>query len=121
MENDKVIAIILELLGNKKAKASKPVGSELIGKWVIVRTLSAGVHFGQLSERRGQEVVLTSARRIWNWYGAKTLNEMSVAGVDATRSKIAQTIPYQLLTQAIEVIPCSAEAIANLQVAKWTA
>ena len=121
MENDKVLAIILELLGNKKSKTTKLVGSELIGQWVLVRTLSAGVHFGKLSERRGQEVSLTSSRRIWNWYGAKTLSEMSIAGIDVSRSKIAQEIPYQLLTQAIEVIPCSADAIANIKGAKWTA
>ena len=35
----------------------------MIGKQVIVRTYSAGVHFGRLVERDGKEVVLNDARR----------------------------------------------------------
>ena len=32
---------------------------------VIVRTYSAGVHFGYLVAREGKEVRLTRSRRIW--------------------------------------------------------
>jgi hypothetical protein len=54
---------------------------ESSGKYVIVRTYSAGVHFGRLVARRGKEVDLADARRIWFWKGANTLNE----GVPARR------------------------------------
>ena len=33
------------------------IGQDLIGKYVIVRTYSAGVHAGWLYERDGREVV----------------------------------------------------------------
>ena len=33
--------------------------------FVIVRTYSAGVHYGRLVSRNGKEVVLSGARRIW--------------------------------------------------------
>ena len=39
----------------------------LIGKFVIVRTYSAGVHAGTLASQAGKEVTLTNARRIWLW------------------------------------------------------
>lgn len=43
----------------------------MIGKEVIVRTYSAGVHFGTLESRNGKEVVLKDARRIWDWVWAQ--------------------------------------------------
>lgn len=43
------------------------IGQDLIGKKVVVRTYSAGVHVGTLSEREGKEVMLVDARRIWRW------------------------------------------------------
>ena len=44
--------------------------------WVIVRTYSAGCFAGRLKSRRGQDVVLTEARRLWYWAGAATLSEL---------------------------------------------
>ena len=46
--------------------------------YVLVRTYSAGVHAGYLSERKGKEVKLIKARRIWYWDGAASLSPASV-------------------------------------------
>jgi hypothetical protein len=86
-------------------------------KPVIVRTFSAGVFFGFLAARRGQEVDLTSARRVWSWKGANTLSEMALRGI-ATGSKVADPVTVTLL-QAIEVIDCAPEAVACFEAAKW--
>lgn len=85
----------------------------MIGKPVIVRTYSAGVHFGTLASRDGKEVVLTDARRIWYWEGAFTLSAVAMSGVKKT-SKLSVTVDEILLTEAIEIIPCSEAAAANL-------
>ena len=45
-----------------KAKSKLP--------YVMVRTYSAGVFAGELVSRKGQEVILKNARRIWYWAGA---------------------------------------------------
>ena len=86
----------------------------MIGKKVIVRTHSAGVHFGTLAAKDGKEVVLRGARRIWYWEGAFTLSAVAVSGV-SKRSKLSVSVPEILLTEAIEIIPCSEEATENLQ------
>jgi hypothetical protein len=86
--------------------------------YVIVRTYSAGVHFGELAARNGQEVTLKNARRIWYWKGANTLNEIALHGVGAG-SKIAEPVTKIVLTQAIEVIDCSKASAANLKDAQW--
>ena len=51
---------------------------EKVGKYVIVRTYSAGVFSGNLKSRNGQEVVLTNARRLWYWAGAASLSQLAV-------------------------------------------
>lgn len=85
----------------------------MIGQFVVVRTYSAGVHMGTLREFSGTCVVLTDARRLYQWYGAFTLNEVSQNGVEE-KSRISTPVPLICLTQAIEVIPCSAKAQENL-------
>lgn len=86
----------------------------MIGKDVIVRTHSAGVHFGTLQYRDGKEVVLTDARRIWSCNGAFTLSAVALHGVGKS-SKMSVEITEILLTEAIEVIPCSEAATVNLR------
>ena len=88
-------------------------------KYVVVRTYSAGVHVGELKARRGKEVDLVNARRIWSWRGANTLHEISLHGV-AVGSKVSETVAEITLTEAVEVIIASEEGAANLKAATWT-
>lgn len=85
---------------------------------VIVRTYSAGVHFGYLVSRRGKEVKLTKSRRIWRWFGAWTLSEIAASGLDQSKSKVAAPVDI-VLTEAIEIIHCSPAAALNIEGAKW--
>lgn len=86
----------------------------MIGEFVIVRTRSAGVHLGILREINGTAALLHDARRLWRWTGAFTLNEIAVGGC-GEESRISQPVPSILLTEAIEVIPCSEQAEKNLR------
>jgi len=88
-------------------------------KAVIVRTYSAGVHFGYLVRREGKEVTLERSRRIWRWTGANTLSEIATAGVDVANSKIAEPVTITL-TEAIEIIECTPAAASNLEAATWS-
>lgn len=89
-------------------------------KFVVVRTYSAGVHFGYLESRKGKEVVLSSARRIWRWFGANTLNEVANNGV-ASNSKVSEAVSEIELTEVIEVITCSDKGREALENATWAA
>jgi hypothetical protein len=89
----------------------------MIGKDVIVRTYSAGVHFGTLVSHNGKEVVLSNARRIWYWEGAFTLSAVSQKGI-TEKSKLSMEVPEILLTEAIEIIPCSEAAAAIVRALK---
>ncbi len=85
----------------------------MIGEFVLVRTYSAGVHMGELVEAAGTAVTLKNARRLYEWTQAFTLSEASQNGV-GEQSRISEPVPSILLTQAIEVIPCSPKAKKNL-------
>lgn len=75
-----------------------------IGQKVLIRTYSAGVHFGTLTKREGQEVHLSNARRLWSWNGALSLSEVATTGLDLKHSKISVPLEKIILTQAVEII-----------------
>lgn len=80
-------------------------------KYVIVRTYSAGVFAGWLKSRKGQEVELTDARRLWYWAGAASLSQLANEGVkNPGNCKFPATVPSVILTQAIEILPVSEKA-----------
>ena len=88
----------------------------MIGERVIIRTYSAGVWFGTLSEKAGNEVILADARRMWYWKAAKSISLSAVAihGIDKNASKIVEAVPSVWL-EAIEIIPCSEDALKSIQ------
>lgn len=88
------------------------------GKVTLVRTFSAGVHFGIVKKRKGKEVTLINARRLWSWEGACSLSQVAVDGVNLEESKISITVPEITLTEAIELIAMSDKAAEQMMEAK---
>jgi hypothetical protein len=86
---------------------------------VLIRTYSAGVHVGELVARDGREVTLRDAHRIWRWRGANTLHELSQRGADQEWTRISERVPEIVLTEAIEVIPCTDLAASDLRSPRW--
>jgi hypothetical protein len=91
--------------------------------YALIRTYSAGVHFGVIVNREGKEVHLRDARRIWYWEGAASLSQMAVDGVSKPEEcKFSVTVPGIVLTEAIEIIPCTEKATkCILEVPEWKA
>ena len=90
------------------------------GKKVIVRSYGAGVFFGILKEKTTTngvvEVVLTNSRRLWYWSGACSLSQLATEGVKTPQGcKFSVSVPEICIEQVIEIIPCSDEAIKNIE------
>lgn len=100
----------------KKKQAKK-------ARYVIVRTYSAGVFAGVLVGRKGQEVVMKDARRLWYWKGAASLSQLALDGVKyPNECKFPAPVPRVELTQAIEILDVSKQAEAIIKaVPVWTA
>jgi len=82
---------------------------------VLVRTHSAGVHFGELVKREGKEATLKNSRRVWFWDGAATLSQLAVDGSKAPdKCKFPCVVPEITLTEAIEIIPMTEKAATCL-------
>jgi hypothetical protein len=80
-------------------------------QYVIVRTYSAGVFAGILESRKGQEVVLKEARRLWFWKGAASLSQLAQSGTsDPAGCKFPEPVPRITLLQAIEILDVSPAA-----------
>jgi hypothetical protein len=94
-----------------------------LSDYVLVRTDSAGVHFGIPVRREGKEIELKNTRRIWYWEGAASLSQMSLEGVKKPKNcKFSVQIPSIVLTEAIEIISCTESAAkCILEVPEWKA
>ena len=89
----------------------------MIGEYVIVRTCSAGVWAGTLSDKAKNEVILKSARRLWKWRAEKgiSLSGLAVYGLDKgyVDCRICVAVP-SLWLEAVEIIPVSGVAKASI-------
>jgi hypothetical protein len=86
-----------------------------INEIVIVRADRAGVFFGTLAEKEGNEVKLTNCRRIWYWDGAASLSELAVNGVtNPGDCKFSVPVQSIVVLGVIEIIPCEQKAIESI-------
>ena len=91
------------------------------GKKVIIRADRAGVFFGTLAEKDGNEVTMTNVRRLWYWDGAASLSQLAVEGTKVPDNcKFTITVPRTTILGVIEIIECSDEAIKSIEgVPEW--
>lgn len=97
---------------------AKGINDYAIGKEVIIRTYSAGVWFGVLSQKAGNEVILTKARRMYQWWAKESISLSGVArhGIKQEESKICGEVDSVWL-EAIEIIPVTGNAADSIRAA----
>jgi len=108
---------LISMFENQKQQSSGL--STMVGKKCIIRTYSAGVWFGIVEQKSGNEVIVTNARRMWQWWAAESISLSGVAiyGINQKESKIAPAVESVWL-EAIELIPCTDAAIQSIETAK---
>ena len=85
-------------------------------QYVIVRTYSAGVFAGNLKSRKGKEVVLENARRIWYWSGAASLSQLAMEGTkEPEKCKFPCEVREVILTEAIEILSVTTAAEKSIK------
>lgn len=86
------------------------------GKYCMVRTYSAGVFAGTIVSRKGKEVLLKNARRIWYWDGAASLSQLAMSGTSKPENcKFPEPVTSVLLTEVIEIIPITLAAKKSIE------
>lgn len=93
-------------------------------KYVIVRSISAGVFAGYLSDvdYNSRVVTLKKAKRIWYWEGAASLSELAVYGTcKPDKCKIPVQVPSIKVFEICEIIPMTKKARLSFEkVPLWT-
>lgn len=114
-------AVVNEIIKEKLSEGRKTEMDS--NKYYIVRADRAGVFFGHIKERDGNEVTMTDVRRLWYWEGAASLSQMAVDGVSRPRDcKFTVTVPEMTILGVIEIIPCTDKAMDSiLGVKEWRA
>lgn len=85
-------------------------------KYVIARAYGAGVFAGFLVSRKGQEVVLKDARRLYYWKGASSLSQLAMEGVkNPSECKFPCAVDRVELLQVIEILDVTPAAKKNIE------
>lgn len=96
---------LLGELDNKTESINNSVAHPMLGKRCIIRTYSAGVHFGDIVYANEMEVKLENAYRLWRWEnGGLSLSAVAMNGLKKARINKTGEV---YLTNAIEMIPVS--------------
>ena len=87
----------------------------------IIRTEKAGVFFGDIKNRNGNEVTLNNVRRLWHWDGACSLSQLAVDGTSCPDDcKFTVAVEEMTILGVIELIPCTKKAIDSINgVKEW--
>ena len=83
----------------------------MIGKYVIVRTYSAGVVAGTLESLEGRVAVVRDARRLWRWEGAASISQLAVEGTSSPDDcRFPAPVPRIMVLETIEIDEVTAAA-----------
>lgn len=89
---------------------------------VMIRTESAGVHYGYLKSKEytlaGTIVVLLKARRVWAWYGAASLSQLATDGTSKPNDCKFPCEVNSIELKAIEIMPITNKALKSLNKVK---
>lgn len=87
----------------------------------VVRCAQAGVFFGEIKERKGDEVTMTNVRKLWYWDGACAVEQLAVDGTSSPKScKFTVMVSEMVVTGAIQVLACTDKAAESLAaVREW--
>lgn len=90
-------------------------------QYYIVRANGAGVFFGKIKERQGDEVLMSEARRLWYWDGANSLSQLAKEGtVRPENCKFTVVLDEILVLNVLEITPCTDKAISSIKgVSEW--
>jgi len=91
---------------------------DYINRYSIIRTYSAGVWFGKITQRINNKIKVENARRMYKWKTVKSisLSGCAIYGIVHKESVIIEPVE-SVWIEDIEIIKCSDDAIRSIQTA----
>lgn len=88
----------------------------LIDKYCIVRSNLAGVFFGILTAKNGDELTLKDARKFYYFSGANTVEDLAYQGaLNPANCKLTVTVDEIVISKFEQLLPCTAKAIKQIK------
>lgn len=96
--------------------------TNLIGKHVIVRSNLAGVFFGKLIAKEGDELTLQNARKFYYFSGANTVEDLADKGaLNVSACKLTVSASEIVISKFEQILPCTKTAIEQINsIPVWT-
>ena len=87
--------------------------------YVIVRADRAGVFFGNLVNKQGNEVTLNECRKLHYWDGAAAVEQLAIDGtITPQNCRFTVTVENATIMGVIQIIPCTETAVKSIQAVK---
>ena len=84
-------------------------------KCKIVRS-TAGVFIGKVKTKKGKEVVMENARRLWYWDGAASLSQLAMEGTKKPQNcKFPCAVDRVELLEVIEILDVTEAAQKSIE------
>lgn len=85
-------------------------------KYYIVRTYSAGVFFGKIISKNGDELIIDNCQKIHAWVGACAVEQLAIDGVsEPDKCRITVPVNGSIVKGWIQIIPCLQKSVDNLK------
>lgn len=85
-------------------------------QYYIVRCDKAGVFFGKIKGKNGNEVIMTDVRKLWYWEGAAAVEQLAVEGTKKPRGcKFTVVVDEMSVMDPVQIIPCTDEAVESIK------
>ena len=94
----------------------------MIGKYCIVRSNLAGVFFGILTHKEGDELTLSNARKFYYFSGANTVEDLATQGaLNVSNCKLTVEVEEIVISKFEQILPCTLNAIKQIKtIPVWT-
>ena len=90
--------------------------SNLIGKHVIVRSNLAGVFFGILIAKDGEELTLKDGRKFFYFSGANTVEDLAMQGaLNVDSCKLTIPVSEIVISKFEQILPCTKESVNQIK------
>lgn len=113
--------VIINGVDYVRKDCTEGVPQKIDGEYKIIRTYSAGVFFGIVESRNGQEAVVRNARRLWYWEGAASLSQLAMEGTGKPNAcKFPCAVDRVELLNVIEILDVTEKAKESIDsVSVW--
>jgi hypothetical protein len=117
MKLENIVELLKLVVDDKQTNITEMATlDEQIGEHVIIRTYSAGVHFGVMSKKMRNEVILLNSRRLFRFMcpDSISLSDVAINGLEQSRSRICAEVP-KIWLEAIEIISVTQKCILSIK------